>query len=184
MPAPEIMPTKADAVSVSQGGPAADAATRARILELIPQQAPFRFVDTIDELSPEHAAGSYRFRQDEFFYAGHFPGQPITPGVILVECMAQIALVPMALYLSEAKAAGVGESEASAGRTLPLFAEADQIEFSAAVRPGDRVMVRGERIYFRRGKLKCRVEMRGENDGATIASAVLAGVAVSSESVG
>ena len=43
--------------------------------------------------------GAYRFREDEFFYRGHFPGRPITPGVILIETMAQIGVVAFGMYL-------------------------------------------------------------------------------------
>ncbi|MEQ9363648.1 MAG: hypothetical protein RIF32_05365 [Leptospirales bacterium] len=168
MAAPEITSEQTTIESVS-------AECRARILERIPQQAPFRFVDTLDELSATHARGSYQFRADEFFYAGHFPGMPVTPGVILIECMAQIALVPLALLLSEAQAPVAAPTGSG---TIPLFAEADEVEFSAPVRPGGRVFVRGERVYFRRGKLKCRVAMNFE-DGTPVANAVLAGVAVS-----
>ncbi|MCR9144605.1 MAG: beta-hydroxyacyl-ACP dehydratase [bacterium] len=179
MGAPDLIKSGSDA--------GACATVRARILERIPQQAPFRFVDSIDELSPERARGSYRFRADEFFYAGHFPEQPVTPGVILIECMAQIVLVPLALFLSASEAEAQAKSDANAatsgaaGPGLPFFAEADQVEFNAPVRPGDRVLVSGERIYFRRGKLKCRVEMSFA-DGSPVASAVLAGVQVAAAS--
>lgn len=162
----------------------ADPETRTRILARIPQQAPFRFVDTLTELTADVASGSYRFRNDEFFYAGHFPGEPVTPGVILIETMAQISLVPLAIYLAEqdaAKEAGMS-SGAEEQRILPLFAEADQVEFQARVLPGQRVIVRGERIYYRRQKLKCRVEMTFE-DGTPVACAMLAGVAVAVASV-
>ncbi|MEO1575848.1 MAG: beta-hydroxyacyl-ACP dehydratase, partial [Pseudomonadota bacterium] len=55
------------------------------LLQAVPQQAPFRFIDTIVEVDDDHIVGRYTFRPDEFFYAGHFPGQPVTPGVILIE---------------------------------------------------------------------------------------------------
>ncbi|MDQ3230519.1 MAG: hypothetical protein M3Q07_01770, partial [Pseudobdellovibrionaceae bacterium] len=63
-----------------------------RILALVPQQKPFRFVDRIIEVDEQRIVGQYQFREDEWFYRGHFPGNPVTPGVILVECMAQIGL--------------------------------------------------------------------------------------------
>ena len=49
-----------------------------QVLQAVPQQAPFRFIDEIAELDADHIVGSYRFRPDEFFYKGHFPGRPIT----------------------------------------------------------------------------------------------------------
>lgn len=146
----------------------ANAGLRAEILALVPQQSPFRFIDELLELGPEGALGTYRFRDDESFYAGHFPGNAVTPGVILTECMAQIGLVTLALYL--ARLDGRDDEQ------VTLFTEAET-EFSALVLPGDRVTVRSERIYFRRGKLKCRVEMHLDN-GDLAAAGVLAGIGV------
>jgi 3-hydroxyacyl-[acyl-carrier-protein] dehydratase len=58
--------------------------TPAQLLDLLPQQRPFRFVDEIVEVDEQRIVGRYTFREDEWFYAGHFPGRPITPGVILL----------------------------------------------------------------------------------------------------
>ena len=71
----------------------------AEILARVPQQEPFRFIDEITELDDEHIVARYRFREDADFYRGHFPGNPITPGVILVETMAQAGVVALGLYL-------------------------------------------------------------------------------------
>ena len=54
---------------------AVDERTRIQILNAVPQQRPFRFIDDIFELDEEHIAGIYRFREDEYFYKGHFPGR-------------------------------------------------------------------------------------------------------------
>ena len=78
----------------------ADRFMRERILAMVPQQHPFRFIEEILELDEEHIVGVYRFRSDEYFYRGHFPGLPITPGVILIETMAQTGVVAFGLYLS------------------------------------------------------------------------------------
>ena len=59
------------------------------VLALVPQQEPFRFIDEIISLNEEEIIGAYRFRADAFFYRGHFPGRPITPGVILIDTMAR-----------------------------------------------------------------------------------------------
>src|SRR4030065_2940742 len=78
----------------------ADRILRKKILEMVPQRHPFRFIEDILELDEDHIVGAYRFRSDEYFYRGHFPGMPITPGVILIETMAQTGIVAFGLYLS------------------------------------------------------------------------------------
>ena len=70
------------------------------VLQAIPQQPPFRFIERIMELDSEHIVGGYTFKPDEFFYRGHFPGDPVTPGVILTEAMAQTGVVALGLYLT------------------------------------------------------------------------------------
>ncbi|HAD95804.1 MAG TPA: hydroxymyristoyl-ACP dehydratase, partial [Cryomorphaceae bacterium] len=63
------------------------------ILDQLPYDQPFLFVDKLHTLTEEGAEGAYTFTQNADFYRGHFKDNPITPGVILTECMAQIGLV-------------------------------------------------------------------------------------------
>ena len=140
------------------------------LLAAVPQQRPFRFIDEIIDVDERHIVGTYRFRPDEAFYAGHFPGNPVTPGVILIETMAQTGVVAFGLYL-------IKRSGESAAGMLTLFTTAEDVEFSGIVRPGERVIVYGEKIYFRRGALKCRVRMEREN-GEIVCAGVLAGIRV------
>lgn len=128
--------------------------TLEELLQQIPVQAPFRFVDALSAAGPDHAAGSYRFREDAAFYAGHFPGHPVTPGVVLTECMGQIGAMPIALL--QMAAAGLDDH-------LPVLAHAD-VELFLPVFPGDHVTVRGALIYFRKGVLKCKVDMHRDGD--------------------
>ena len=142
-----------------------------QVLARVPQQDPFRFIDEITELDDEHIVANYRFREDADFYRGHFPGNPITPGVILVETMAQAGVVALGLYLC-ALERSVEELE----KLVTVFTDAN-VEFSGAVRPGDRVTTIGRKIFFRRLKLKSEVEMRLA-DGTVVCSGALSGIGV------
>jgi 3-hydroxyacyl-[acyl-carrier-protein] dehydratase len=154
----------------------ADRFMRERVLGLVPQQHPFRFIDDILELDEERIVGVYRFRNDEYFYRGHFPGLPVTPGVILIETMAQTGVVALGLYLTLLAGKGGGEAD----RQVTLFTLAENVEFSGVVRPGDLVMVTGRRVYFRGNQLKVQVSMtRGVNE--EVCSGVLAGKGVPQE---
>ena len=143
----------------------------ARILELLPQQRPFRFVDEILEVDEQRISGRYTFRPDEFFYAGHFPGRPITPGVILLESMGQVGVVALGIYLFALE----HSAEEAAGWTT-LFVEAES-EFLRPVLPGETVTIRGERLIWRRHKLRSRIEMFGA-DGVLVAQTTASGVGV------
>ena len=153
---------------------AADRETMDIILDAVPQQAPFRFIDEIIELDETHIVGTYRFRDDEFFYEGHFPGRPITPGVILIETMAQTGVVAMGLYLTMLQKNGsIKETE----KLVTLFTFVDEAEFYGIVRPGEKVVIKGEKVYFRRGSLKTKVRMERE-DGSLVCLGILAGTGV------
>ena len=123
----------------------ADSMIIGQVLQAVPQQRPFRFIDEISEIDSGHIIGGYTFRRDEYFYQGHFPGNPITPGVILVETMAQVAVVAFGLYLL------MSEREIAAERLreiTTLFSFMESVEFINPVLPGDKVIVHGKKIYI------------------------------------
>jgi len=138
---------------------------------MVPQQEPFRFIDEILELDPEHIVAAYRFRPEADFYRGHFPGQPITPGALLIETMAQAAVVALGIFL-----VSIEESSDDLDKLVTLFTDAN-VEFSGAVNPGDRVTVHGTKVFFRRRKLRSRAEMRLA-DGSVVCSGTLSGMGV------
>ena len=144
--------------------------TPADVLSALPQRPPFRFVDEILELDDEHIVAAYRFPEDADYYRGHFPGNPITPGVLLLETMAQAGVVAHGIYLLARHAAPEDE------RMLTLFTDAT-VEFTGIVRPGDRVVVHARKVLFRRRLLRSAVELALEN-GRVVCSGTLSGMGV------
>jgi 3-hydroxyacyl-[acyl-carrier-protein] dehydratase len=149
----------------------AEAIDGAQVLALLPQQEPFRFVDEILELGDEHIVARYTFRPESDFYRGHFPGNPITPGVLLIEAMAQTGVVALGIYLFALEQTGE-----EARQWTTLFSEAET-EFLRSVLPGETVTIRGERIFWRRKKLRARIEMFAA-DGTLVAQTTASGVGV------
>jgi 3-hydroxyacyl-[acyl-carrier-protein] dehydratase len=141
------------------------------VLELLPQQEPFRFVDEILELDAEHIVSRYTFRPEADFYRGHFPGNPITPGVLLIEAMAQTGVVALGIYL-----VGSERGRDEVRRVLTVFTDVIA-EFSGVVRPGDTVTISARKVFFRRMKLRSEVEMRSA-DGTLVATATVAGMGI------
>lgn len=120
------------------------------IIEKLPYSEPFLFVDELTSVSDQSISGSYTFRKDSFFYKGHFKNKPITPGVILTECMAQIGLVCFGIYLME-------KEDISEDTTFAL--SNTEIDFYLPVFPDEKVNVVSEKIYFRFQKLKCKIQL-------------------------
>lgn len=149
----------------------AEPLTGAQVLALLPQQEPFRFVDEILEMGDDHIVARTTFRPEADFYRGHFPGNPITPGVLLIEAMAQTGVVALGIYLV-AREKGVEEVK----RVLTVFTDVTA-EFSGVVRPGDTVTIRARKVFFRRMKLRSEVEMR-KADGTLVATATVAGMGI------
>ena len=141
------------------------------VLARVPQQDPFRFIEEIHELDADHIVASYRFPEDADFYRGHFPGNPITPGVILVETMAQAGVVALGLYLC-----ALERSPEELEKLVTVFTDAN-VEFSGTVMPGERVTTIGRKKFFRRLKLQSEVEMKLD-DGTVVCSGVLSGMGV------
>ena len=145
--------------------------SREEVLALIPQQEPFRFIDEILELDAEHIVARYTFSPGADFFRGHFPGNPITPGVILVETAAQAAVVALGIYLY-----ALQTSREDVGKLLTIFTDCN-VDFSGAVRPGDRVQTVGRVKFFRHKKLRANFEMTLD-DGSLVCSGELSGMGV------
>lgn len=136
------------------------------IIALLPYTDPFLFVDNIEVVTNTHIKGSYTFTDDAFFYKGHFKGYPVTPGVILTECMAQIGLVCLGIYLLKDKA--------NLQDMKVAFTNAN-VEYLKPVYPKEKVTVISEVKYFRFNKLKCNVKLYNSQD-EIVCQGELAGV--------
>lgn len=125
------------------------------ILEILPYGENFLFVDEIIEINNEMIKGAYTFRDNHDFYEHHFINNPITPGVILTECAAQISLACYGIFL-------LGKDYDFS--TFKFGMSSANVEYYIPVKKGSRVVVIAEKQYFRFGKLKSDFKMFNENE--------------------
>jgi len=135
------------------------------ILAKLPYSKPFLFVDELLQVDENSISGTYTFDENLDFYKGHFKGNPVTPGVILTETIAQIGMVCLGIYLLDDKLTP---------KTVIAFTSAD-IQFLKAVYPNEKVTVFAEKTFFRFGKIKCNVVMKNEA-GDEVCKGVVAGM--------
>lgn len=120
--------------------------------DVLPHRHPFLFVDRISAFEPgKGATGHWRLTGEEWFFAGHFPGRPTLPGVLMCEAIAQVG------------AYAVLSDPAHAGK-LPLFGGIDGARFRRQVVPGDELelVVELTRMSSRAGKGNGRATVGGE----------------------
>src|SRR5712691_1379153 len=99
------------------------------LVALLPHRPPFRFVDAVEALEPGASVrGRYRVTGEEPFLAGHFPGNPVFPGVLQLEALAQTGAIAV---LADTRYAG----------KLPLFGGVEKVRFRRLVRPGDELVM-------------------------------------------
>lgn len=100
---------------------------REEIMSILPHRDSMLLLDEVYREGDE-ALGSYTVRGDEFFLSGHFPGNPVVPGVILCEILAQSACILLSGALNEGR--------------LPMYTGLDRVRFRTPVRPGDTIQTR------------------------------------------
>ncbi len=135
------------------------------IISKLPYSKPFLFVDKIIRIDEDGVEGEFTFDENLDFYKGHFKGKPVTPGVILTEVMAQVGVVCMGIFLLNDQF----------NKETVIALTSVSIDFLKPVFPNEKVTVISEKIYFRFGKLKCKVSMQNEK-GETVCSGVIAGM--------
>jgi len=136
------------------------------ILLKLPYSKPFLFVDVIININNNGVKGNFTFDENLDFYKGHFKDYPITPGVILIETMAQIGVVCLGIYLLQDQT-----------ENFSFVFTSSEVEFLKPVFPNEKVTVTSEKIYFRFGKLKCKVKMIDSNN-AEVCNGFISGMCV------
>ena len=142
--------------------------TNQEIIAKLPYSKPFLFVDEIVQIDENGVEGTYVFDDSLYFYNGHFKDNPITPGVILIEVMAQIGLVCLGIFLLND----------SFNKNTSIALTSTEIEFLKSVFPKEKVTVISKKVYFRFGKLKCKVIMKNEK-GEEVCTGIIAGMIIS-----
>ena len=122
------------------------------IIAKLPYSEPFLFVDELLRIDESGAEGSFVFDESLDFYKGHFKDNPVTPGVILTECCAQIGVVSLGIFL-------LLQNDNSIYEHIQIGLSSSEMEFLAPVFPNEKVIVISEKVYFRFHKLKCKVKM-------------------------
>jgi len=130
---------------------------RAQIEALLPHREPFLLVDRVVEIAPGRSAvAEHDVTEDAFWCRGHFPGNPVMPGVLIAESLAQVAAL---IFLAE--------EDARAGSTVYLVGM-DKMRFRAPVRPGDTLRLEVSLLDLRRRM--CTFEAEASVDGKRVAT--------------
>jgi len=122
--------------------------TREMIEQAIPHRPPMLLIDEVLERSEQKITCRKTFREDEFFFQGHYPGQPITPGVILCEAAMQAGAVLLAQFLDDADG-------------VPVATRLNDVRFRRMIQPGDTITIDVElterlaNAFFMKAKVMC-----------------------------
>jgi len=154
-------------------------------------------MDEIIDVNERSILAAYTFKENEFFFTGHFPGNPVVPGAILQEAAAQIGLLAFGMHLlgngidtlvdipveipEELGALKIADFESMAGGFNHIFyLTSTKMDYKYIVRPKDRIYVYAEKVFFRLNKLKCNVRIENESK-VLISKGVLSGIVINSK---
>jgi len=168
--------------------------TRELIIEHFPCKRPYCFINEIIEVDAEHILASYLFKQNEYFFAGHFPGNPVVPGAIIQEAAAQIGLLAFGMYLLGNGIEVLNDLPVELptdflSLKLPnlevlekemnniFYLTSANMDYKYFVKPNDKIFVYAEKIFFRLNKLKCKVRIENQ-DQVLVSKGIMSGVVI------
>jgi 3-hydroxyacyl-[acyl-carrier-protein] dehydratase len=123
---------------------------------MMPPGLRFQFLDEIQEIDMAHVVARYRFREDEFFYQGHFPERGITPGTILLEAMCQCGVTVHSYYLL------ASEMSMEKAREYRILFTSAKVEWFEQIGPNTQITLRSELLAWRRRRIRSRVRVFDE----------------------
>lgn len=132
--------------------------THKEVFNLLPHRRPFLFIDRITFADEKTITGLYTFSEDEEFFAGHFPGYPVVPGVLLIETMAQCG------------GAGLKKTGAVKSESLFFLSTVEKAKFRRQVRPGDTVSIEVENLRVSTSMIKQKGQITVDGEVAAEAS--------------
>lgn len=169
--------------------------TKELILKYFPAKRPYRFIDAILDVDAKKIIATYTFRKSEFFFKGHFPGNPVVPGAILQEAAAQIGLLAFGMYLLGNEIETLSDLPIELPKDIQLidfeklpiiknqelhhlfYLTSADMDYKNIVRPEEKITVKAEKIFFRMNKLKCSVSIENEKQ-QPVSRGILSGMVV------
>lgn len=149
----------------------ADVLAPSDVLAMMPCGLRFLFLDEILEVNQTRISARYRFREDEFFYEGHFPDRAVTPGTVLLEAMCQCGITAHSYYFL------AGELGIEIAKRYRILFTNSEVEWFELVAPGTIVTMHSELLAWRLRRIRARVKMFSQAN-TLIAQSLLAGTSV------